>query len=405
MTTPHRGLPPPSSILAESNRLGSSSSAQPGHMPAPPMQWQGQEDSMRNWLAAKAEEDKRKQEEERTRQETLKLEQRRIEQSMLRESLSGGVPPHMIPLIYAGIGGGFTQLSMDWLHQYAGQLQSQQQQLPSSSPELRSQRMLGQAAYQGPAAGQHGPVQYAVETVPQQAPPAQQTYATYAAPSRTAPTSAPRSIAQAQLPRLTTNDAFVQQTTTSNNPGSAHPLQQSQTLAHDGPASSPNIYFHHWVPPADSKNPQTPATKTRREDEPMSALPHLSDGESKDSPRKRKAQGGHQANAPPATTAAQYGSPSFSTTSSVSSKRVGHQRNRSTASFKEDSRPDSRKEELHRMSFQQAVQMREDEEPVERSSASRGEAAAGAERQRPRSRESVARIPEERPIQTERPPS
>ena len=71
---------------------------------------------MRHWLAAKAEEDKRKQEEEKTRQESLRLEQRRIEQSMLRESLQGGVPPQLVPMIYAGMGGASLKLREEILY-------------------------------------------------------------------------------------------------------------------------------------------------------------------------------------------------------------------------------------------------------------------------------------------------
>ncbi|KAJ9667797.1 hypothetical protein H2201_001983 [Coniosporium apollinis] len=119
-------------------------------MPAPPSQWQGAEESMRNWLMAKAEEEKRKQEEERTRQEGLRLEQRKIEQTMLRDSMSGGVPPHLVPMIFAGIGGGnLANISIDWLQQYAAQLQAAQQQQvivqSQSSPDSRrDQRMIGQ---------------------------------------------------------------------------------------------------------------------------------------------------------------------------------------------------------------------------------------------------------------------
>ena len=71
MSTPHRGLPPPSAMgLPDPMRAQPPSLGQPlGAMPTPPNQWQGQEESMRNWLVAKAEEDKRKQEEEKTRQE------------------------------------------------------------------------------------------------------------------------------------------------------------------------------------------------------------------------------------------------------------------------------------------------------------------------------------------------
>lgn len=69
---------------------------------------------MRSYLAAKAEEEKRKTEEEKTRQEGYRLEQRKIEQTMLRESLNSGVPPAMVPMIYAGIGG--SNLNYDGRH-------------------------------------------------------------------------------------------------------------------------------------------------------------------------------------------------------------------------------------------------------------------------------------------------
>ncbi|GJD01926.1 hypothetical protein ColKHC_10751 [Colletotrichum higginsianum] len=63
-----------------------------GQLPGPPPQWHGAEESMRSWLAAKTEEERRRQEEEKTRQESLRLEQRRIEADMLRTSLNGGIP-------------------------------------------------------------------------------------------------------------------------------------------------------------------------------------------------------------------------------------------------------------------------------------------------------------------------
>ncbi|MCJ1405614.1 hypothetical protein MMC11_008842, partial [Xylographa trunciseda] len=107
MSTPHRGLPPPMAMTLPNPERGPPPIAQPmGQLPAPPSQWQGADESMRNWLLAKAEEDRRKQEEERTRQEGLRLEQRKIEQTMLRESLQGGVPPHLVPMVFAGMGGG-----------------------------------------------------------------------------------------------------------------------------------------------------------------------------------------------------------------------------------------------------------------------------------------------------------
>ena len=159
MSTSHRGLPPPSAMtLPDPGRgpppiqssIGSSSL---GALPPAPTQWQGSEDGMKNWLAAKAEEDKRKQEEEKTRQENLKLEQRKIEHSMLRESMQGGIPPHLVPIIFAGIGGGnLANISAEWIQQYTAQVQTAQQQAQVQaqaqaqlSPELRREaRLLGQ---------------------------------------------------------------------------------------------------------------------------------------------------------------------------------------------------------------------------------------------------------------------
>ncbi|KXT18770.1 hypothetical protein AC579_8264 [Pseudocercospora musae] len=359
MTTPHphRGLPPPSAMtLPDPSRTGPPPplSQQLGAIPEPPRQWQGQEDHMRNWLAAKAEEDKRKQEEEKTRQESLRLEQRKIEQAMLRESLQGGVPPSMVPIIYAGIGGGqhLVNVSMDWLQQYASQLQvAQQQQLQQASPDMpRDGRLIGAPppppplpyAVAPPSQPQMLPSQATAE--PQPPGPIHTTFSAYQpSPARGQNTSAPRSATHTQLPRLTTNEMYVHQPPQPG-PGSAHPLQQSQTIQQEQPSSSPSIYFHHWVPPSESKNlnmPQTPASRG----EPSSAHPgsNIQEGDYRDSPRKRKAQGGHQANPPPSA-GPQYTSPSFSTTSSTSRKGgPGHARTRSNASAtrESDSRPDT----------------------------------------------------------------
>ncbi|POS87039.1 hypothetical protein EPUL_000634 [Erysiphe pulchra] len=112
-TTPFRELPQPSTI-ALSHPPGRSRSAlgrsqfsrSMGHLPDHPPRWQESEDSMGNWLLAKAEEDKLRQEEEKTRQEALKLEQRKVEQDMLNTSLREGIPPFLIPMFFAGISGG-----------------------------------------------------------------------------------------------------------------------------------------------------------------------------------------------------------------------------------------------------------------------------------------------------------
>ena len=347
MSTHHRGLPPPSAMtLPDPGRPPPQFTQMPGTMPPPPPQWQGHEESMRSYLAAKTEEDKRKQEEERTRQENLRLEQRRIEQSMLSQSLNAGIPPAMVPMIYAGIGASnLGHVNFDLLQQYFAQLQTAQQQLQQQpSPELRREtRLIGQGPGQG-----YIPAQQVVPSQPteqpQQPPPLQTTFSAYQGPpNRPPPTSAPRSATHTSLPRLTTNEMYIHQPP-QQGPGSAHPLQQSQTIQQDAPASSPNIYFHHWVPPNESKSiqPQTPASKG----EPLSAHPgsHLSESDYKESPRKRKAQGPHQPAPPPSGPL--HTSPSFSTASSTgSARRAGHLRSRSNTSVREgDSRPESRRE-------------------------------------------------------------
>ncbi|OBT55219.1 hypothetical protein VE04_05154 [Pseudogymnoascus sp. 24MN13] len=132
MSTPHRGLPPPAALALPPSQSSQASQSQPaqqppapsqpmtqqqplGQLPSPPQQWHGAEESMRTWLQAKSEEDKRRQEEERTAQESLRLEQRRIEHDILRTSLSGGIPPHLIPLVFAGVGGGsLPSAGLEW---------------------------------------------------------------------------------------------------------------------------------------------------------------------------------------------------------------------------------------------------------------------------------------------------
>ena len=347
MSTQHRGLPLPSSMtLPDPTRPGPSSLGQSlGHLPAQPSQWQGQEDSMRHWLVAKAEEDKRKQEEEKTKQEVLRLDQRRIEQSMLRESLQAGVPPAMVPMIYAGIGGAnLANVSVDWLQQYASQLQQSQQQIQhQTSPEMqRESRLIGQTPGFRSAAPQSAQARHA-EQNQAQVPPLQTTFSAYQpTPQQRAPqTSIPRSATHTQLPRLTTNEMHVYQPPSAT-PGSAHPLQQIQTIHPDQPTSSPSIYFHHGVPPNESKqHPQTPASRV--ESGSLSAHPgsHLSEHDFKESPRKRKAQGGHQQQPPPSA-GPQYTSPSFSTQSSLSTRKRAH--SNASARGESGSRPVSRRE-------------------------------------------------------------
>jgi len=290
MTAPHRGLPPPSAMsLPDPGRIAPPMApAQFTGLPAPPSQWQGAEDSMRSWLVTKAEEEKRRQEEEKrrqeeekTRQESLRLEQRKIEQTMLQESFRNGIPPPLIPMIFAGIGGGnLASVSLEWLQQYAAQFQlAQQPQLASQaqsqgSPDARrDSRLIGQSQpppYPGAPQG----VQ-ALPTAPtlQGQPSAQPHYPPVAMSPSTAsrqvsgtpggPTSAPRPPLPNVLPRLTTNEMQIQTTGAAQVGGQAGAQGPPEQ-----PPSSPAIYFHHWVPPASQSGsgnpPATPSGKRQK---------------------------------------------------------------------------------------------------------------------------------------------
>ncbi|KAL1384889.1 hypothetical protein HDK64DRAFT_20021 [Phyllosticta capitalensis] len=340
MSSSHRGLPPPAAMTLPDPSRPPPPPPPPmpaslNQMPAPPSQWQGAEESMRNWLAAKAEEDRRRQEEEKTRQESLRLEQRKVEQSMLRESIQGGVPPHLVPMIFAGIGGaGVANANLDWLQHYVAQLQSQQQQVVAQaqgSPDLRREQRLITPAQSG-VFGQAPPAVPGPPSLPGQAVggPAQPSGPFSASALYTPGSMSPASRARAmqgypsgpklpphsQLPRLTTNEMQIQPPPAA--PVNLSTIQQSQQQ--EPQTSSPSIYFHHWVPPTTQSGsgtnpPATPSDYTS-------------------SPKKRKAQGAHQA--PPAPSSApQFTSPSFSHVSGSTTStpgRKGHARTRSDQS-------------------------------------------------------------------------
>ena len=313
-------LPNPDRSSASMSSLGSTL----GQLPAPPAQWQGADDAMRNWLAAKSEEDRRRQEEERTRQESLRLEQRKIEQSMLRDSLSGGIPPYMVPLVFVGMGGGnLANASLEWAQHYMAQfnLQHQQQQqqqaqqhihtsqqlphLPPSqtSPEVRRDARLLPGPTANPYAAQQPPsgsTQPTVHGAPpsgsslvsfapayqippgaspadrSRAPPQQQQQqqaslsGTTLSSSGTS-TAAGRSLTQQPLSRLNTSEMQIQPPP----PSGAIPPAGTSGAAPTGGAggggtaqaesqSSPSMIFYHWIPPGASKDkePPTPTGST-----------------------------------------------------------------------------------------------------------------------------------------------
>lgn len=340
MSNQHRGLPPPAAMtLPDPGRPPPMIPPPPppaqvqahGHE-APRAQWQEEGEASRNWHATRVEEERRRQEEEKTRQESLRLEQRRVEHSMLRESMQGGIPPHMVPMIFAGIGGAnLANFSLEVLQQYTAQLQAAQQQLQPGQESGRDQRTINQPP--APYALASQPQSQTHPGAPLQPPPPMAAHqSTFSAYQPTSPNDrripgAPRSVAQSALPRLTTGDMQINPPPSA--PSSAHPLHQTQTIQQEQPSSSPSIYFHHWVPPtsqSESKpanQPQTPITGT--------GASQTSEGHHADSPRKRKNQTAHQPPPPPSSAPSQS-SPSFSTTSSGRKGGAVHDHVRSNAS-------------------------------------------------------------------------
>jgi hypothetical protein len=378
MSNPHRGLPPPAGMTLPPPDRGLSTMAPLGQLPAPPSQWAGADESMRNWLQAKAEEDRRKQEEEKTKQEVLRLDQRRIEQTMLRESLSGGIPPVMVPLIFAGMGGAaLSNQSLEWAQYHMAQMtiQSQQQQQQQQQQQLQAQHQAAQQVVQQQQqqqqqlqqAGQHSPEIRRDRGVPQNpyagtqpilqpaTQPGQQiqpqTAPTFGRPA-VAPAPAPAPRASGGLSRLNTVEMQLQTQPSNSAPQSGsqqlHPLSQAQS-ANEAPGSSspsgPGLFFHHWTPPSTSNpnanNIMPPTSSGTSQKSSPAFQPNQSShlrSEYQNSPKKRKATGGHQP-APPPTSQPMHTSPSFSArssrerdTSPNSQDRRRHSRPRSNGS-------------------------------------------------------------------------
>jgi hypothetical protein len=265
---------------------------------------------MRSWLHAKAEEDRRKQEEEKTRQEGLRLDQRRIEQDMLRESLQGGVPPPMVPLIFAGIGGGnLPAHTLEWAQQYLASLtiqnQQQQQQIQAQQQQLHQQQVQQQQHQMSPDIHRESRVissnPYAGHQPLQPPPPAQASATTPSNQGRGSISGATG--APAPLSRLNTTEFIPNSATSQSGRQPLHPLQQAQSVSSE-PSSGPGLFFHHWTPPNPSSmsagnQPPTPSGKSTH-GSPFSqhAASHLR-SDYQNSPKKRKTVGGNAIPVPP----------------------------------------------------------------------------------------------------------
>ncbi|KAI0378456.1 hypothetical protein F5Y04DRAFT_291030 [Hypomontagnella monticulosa] len=333
MSAPHRGLPLPAAMTlpqpppppapgpphppAPGPPLHSQGAPAPsphsqglGALPAPP-QHQGSEDSMRNWLMAKTEEERRKQEEEKTRQETLRLEQRKLELDMLRTSLDRGIPPPMVPVVFAGMSGGILpQAALEWAQQYLMPQQAHAPQIMPAqgglSPEARreSQQYGGQA--------------YGVPSTPGSGAGPQAGFVPYPGPASPRPRAhtlsmgggVGRPLGGSTLPRLSTGEGAA-------GPGMPHPAHALAQQQPQQDTNSPSIYFHHWQPPTTQGGSNQPGTP------------------SVESPKKRKATGPQPAAPPPSQ--ARFRSPPFGQHGSTLSnpppgRRRGHSRQRSDVS-------------------------------------------------------------------------
>ena len=239
---------------------------------------------------------------------------------MLRDSLAGGIPPPMVPLIFAGIGGGnLPSHTLEWAQQYLAslsiqnqqqqhqiqaqhqQIQQQQQQQqappPQISPDMRrDNRMIPPNPYGG-----GGPPPSQAHQPPP--PPAQ--------PARPLGNSTNASQSSTSLSRLNTTD-FVPSSNSQRPP--LHPLSQQQTASAEQ-GSGNALFFHHWTPPnpgSGGNQPPTPSGKSQQGSPFGQATQSHLRVDYQNSPKKRKAVGGHPAPPIPTSAPGDGPSPSYS---------------------------------------------------------------------------------------------
>jgi hypothetical protein len=212
-------------------------------LPTPTSQWQ--EESLRNWLQARSEEERTKQEEEKTKQENIRLEQRRLEVDILQHSIRGGIPPPMIPLVFAGMGrdGQLPQSVLEWMQQFMHNPQSH-------LPQLMPPQPVSPQHHRDPSVQSHG--QYppaAGAAVPSVPPPGQapQGYGQHSgSPNRSRPLSIGHSMGGSNLPGLNTSIPLSHQ-------GASNHMQGQ--MGQQEPGSG--LYFHHWQPPTSHSGAST----------------------------------------------------------------------------------------------------------------------------------------------------
>lgn len=212
---------------------------------------------MRNWLLAKAEEERRRQEEEKTRQETLRLEQRRIEHDILRTSLERGIPPPMVPIVFAGMSGGhLSQATTEWVQQFlpTSQQLHHAQILPAQGPmspeHRRDSQQYGYAGSAGvpPTPGSGAGTQAGF--VPYQAlgSPTRARAHTIGGLGSAGGRPVGSMGSSAALPRLSTGEGVSGPSHASH----TATQQQQQGSAVQQEPQPQSLFFHHWQPPTSS---------------------------------------------------------------------------------------------------------------------------------------------------------
>ncbi|KAJ5924653.1 hypothetical protein N7466_008840 [Penicillium verhagenii] len=280
---PHRELPPLSSFARMSAPPGTS-------LPQPPLQCQGIE-YMQQWLQAKAEEDRRKQEEEKTRQEALKLELRKTEGQILADALRGGVPPHMIPGLFANLTG-MNKSSSESDHQYMpGRFLAQPPQRSFSGPPAVTTPYPPMVLLPPhSSSSQHG--------IHPQQPPGNLTYPGYPAPGSVGVTpttgvpparsSAPSPV-PAQLPAQPRPIEDEPRILPDIAGGHVPPLPPVQVNPNPDPPKR-RLTFQFWTPPG----LRTPSLRKPQSEDPISPSESASQAQSNSrssaSPRKRKSR-------------------------------------------------------------------------------------------------------------------
>ncbi|KAJ6093334.1 hypothetical protein N7486_008623 [Penicillium sp. IBT 16267x] len=315
-----RELPPPSAL----SRVPA---AMPTLLPPPPSQWQGTE-PMQQWLRAKAEEDRRSQEEEKTRQESLRLEQRKIEQKILADSLRAGVPPHMIPLMFAGMNSGNTHWT-ETIHQYMTHASASRGF--STAPPPSQQSFSGSVPTSFPPSGHLSLSQSTTATESQRDfrthsgaglypyPPVVNTGVPLPAgnsSARSSATNTPIPLPLPAQPRPVDMQPQVLPNLASPHMPPHPPPVIPTSIRQDPRASrpSPSISFHHWVPPGQPQPqsqslPQAPPTEGQTAEPSITPEPasQARDHYSQNSPsRKRKSQNTHAPVAPPSARMSEF---------------------------------------------------------------------------------------------------